>query len=72
MTDVFDRAGTAAAVLAALRDELAPLGSLGDVLTWARTLDPPVTAPAVLTQDEYTHDVLVPWRHGLTLGFDVT
>ena len=72
MTDVFGRAGTAAAVLAALRDELAPLGSLGDVLTWARALDPPVTAPAVLTQDEYTHDVLVPWRHGLTLAFDVT
>lgn len=72
MTDVFDRAGTAAAVLAALRDELAPMGSLGDVLAWARTLDPPVTAPAVLTQDEYTHDVLVPWRHGLTLAFDVT
>jgi hypothetical protein len=46
--------------------------NLGDVLTWARTLDPPVNAPAVVTQDEYTHDVLVPWRDGLTLAFDVT
>ena len=72
MTDVFDRAGITPAVLGALRDALAPNRNLGDVLTWARTLDPPVTAPAVITQDEYTHDVLVPWRDGLTLAFDVT
>ena len=72
MMDVFDRAGIAPAVLGALRDALAPRRNLGDVLTWARTLDSPVTAPAVVTQDEYTHDVLVPWRDGLTLAFDVT
>lgn len=72
MTEVFDRAGAAPVMLTALRDELAPLHNLGDVLTWARTLHPPVTAPAVVTQDEYTHDVLVPWRDGLTLAFDVT
>ena len=59
-------------MLAVLQRELAPLRNLGDVLTWARALDPPVTAPAVVTQDEYTHDVLVPWRDGLTLDFDVT
>lgn len=69
---MFDRAGIAPAVLGALRDALAPSRNLGDVLTWARTLEPPVTAPAVVTQDEYTHDVLVPWRDGLTLAFDVT
>lgn len=72
MTDVFDRAGTAPAVLGALRQVLAAMRNLGDLLTWAHTLDPPVTAPAVVTQDEYTHDVLVPWRDGLTLAFDVT
>lgn len=72
MTEVLDRAGAAPAVLAVLRRELAPLRNLGDVLTWARTLDPSVTAPAVVTQDEYTHDVLVPWRDDLTLDFDVT
>lgn len=72
MTEVFDRAGAAPPLLAALRSALAPLRNLGDVLAWARTLDPPVTAPAVVTQDEYTHDVLVPWRDGLTLAFDVT
>jgi hypothetical protein len=72
MADVLDRAGTAPAVLRALRKALVPMRNLGDVLTWARTLDPPVNAPAVVTQDEYTHDVLVPWRDGLTLAFDVT
>ena len=72
MTEVLDRAGAAPPVLAVLRSELAPLRNLGDVLTWARTLDPAVTALAVVTQDEYTHDVLVPWRDGLILAFDVT
>lgn len=72
MIEVFDRAGAATAVLGAVREALAPMRNLGDVLAWSRTLDPPVTAPAVVTQDEYTHDVLVPWRAGLTLAFDVT
>jgi len=56
---------TALAPIAALR-------SLGDLLDWGRTLSPPVTAPNVVTQDEYTHDVLVPWRANLVLAFDST
>lgn len=72
MIEVFDRAGAPPPALTALRHELDQLRNLGDVLTWARSLDPPVTAPAVVTQDEYTHDVLVPWRDGLTLAFDVS
>lgn len=72
MIDVFDLAGAAPEALAALRSDLATLYNLADVLDWARGLTPPVTTPAVVTQDEYTHDVLVPWRHGLVLAFDVT
>ena len=48
------------------------LRTLGDLLDWSRALAPPVPAPDVITQDEYTHDVLVPWRANLVLAFDTT
>jgi hypothetical protein len=70
--DLIELAATTPATLAALRSDLDAVRTLGDVLTWARTLAPPVPNPAVVTQDEYTHDVLVPWREGLVLAFDVT
>ena len=72
MIEVIDLARAAPAALAALRSDLDAARTLGDVLTWARTLVPPVPSPAVVTQDEYTHDVLVPWHDGLVLAFDVT
>jgi hypothetical protein len=48
--------------------------SLLDVFRWSETrpkgtLDPRVIA-SVVTQDEYTHDVIVPWRDGLVLVYD--
>lgn len=72
MIELVDLTGTAPAALGALQRDLETLRSLSDVLTWARTLDPPVTSPVVVTQDEYTHDVLIPWRDRLLLAFDVT
>lgn len=72
MIELFDLAGAAPAALAAIQGELESLHNLGDILSWARTLAPPVNAPTVVTQDEYTHDVLVPWGDALTLAFDVT
>jgi hypothetical protein len=58
--------------LAVLQGSLAPLRNLGDLLDWARRLEPPVPSPVVLTQDEYTHDVLVPYGGGRWLDFDTT
>jgi hypothetical protein len=58
--------------LEALGDAVRPLRSLGDLLDWARHLTPPVPSPLVLTQDEYTHDVLVPYPGGYWLDFDTT
>ena len=72
MIALIDLARAAPATLAALRSELDAAHNLGDVLTWARSLTPPVPSPVVVTQDEYTHDVLVPWRDGLVLAFDVS
>ena len=56
--------------------ELAGHSSLSDVLHWsdrqpAGDLLPQVIADVVV-QDEFTHDVIVPWRDGLVLVYDAT
>ena len=51
---------------------VAPLHTLGDLLDWARHLSPPVADPVIVTQDEYTHDVLIPYGAGRWLDFDTT
>ncbi len=55
-----------------LRRALEPIRTLGDLLDWSRQLEPPVPAPEVVTQDEYTHDVLIPYAGGRWLDFDTT
>jgi hypothetical protein len=55
-----------------LRQVLEPLRTLGDLLEWGRGLTPPVASPIVVTQDEYTHDVLIPYGAGCWLDFDTT
>ena len=57
---------------AELRRVLEPLRALEDLLDWSRQLAPPVPAPEVVTQDEYTHDVLIPYAGGRWLDFDTT
>jgi hypothetical protein len=56
--------------------ELSGQENLGDVMTWALssrsgTFIPSVVAE-VIVQDEFTHDVVVPWRDGLVLVYDTT
>jgi hypothetical protein len=57
---------------ASLQHQVDGLGTLAHVLDWARSLHPPVPAPEVITQDEYTHDVLVPLDADRYLAFDTT
>ena len=45
----------------ALARAIADQTTLEQALEWARTLDPPRGVESVLTQDEYTHDVLIPY-----------
>lgn len=52
----------------ALRD----LRTLGAVLEWLRAQEPPRIIREIVTQDEYTHDVIVPWSERLVLVFDTT
>jgi hypothetical protein len=58
-------APTVAAALAAQR-------TLGDVLAWARTLAPPRTPTDIVTQDEYTHDVVLALDDHCWLAYDTT
>ena len=49
--------------------------NLQDLMRWALS-DPTGFVPQVIAnvvvQDEFTHDVVVPWRDGLVLVFDTT
>jgi hypothetical protein len=56
----------------ALVGELSPLGTLQDVVRWGFSRSPPSDVAAVVVQDEYCHDVVMPWRDGLYLVFDTT
>ena len=52
--------------------ELAEQRTLGDVFDWLRAQSPVRTVTEILTQDEYTHDVLVEWSDQRFLVFDAT
>ena len=58
--------------LARFRIALRELRSLGSVLGWMTAQDPPRAVNNIVTQDEYTHDVIVPWSERLVLVFDTT
>ncbi len=48
------------------------LGSLQEVVRWGFSLEPPSDVAAVVIQDEFSHDVVMPWRDGTYLVFDTT
>jgi hypothetical protein len=56
--------------------ELSEQQNLGDVMKWALAHPAGVFAPTVIAgvvvQDEFTHDVIVPWRDSLVLVYDTT
>jgi len=56
----------------ALLAALGNLTSLERVLAWARGLKPPRGIDEILTQDEYTHDVMLSFQEGRYLAFDTT
>lgn len=58
--------------LRALAARLDGLGTLERVLEWGATQHPPRPIADVVTQDEFTHDVLLPIEPPLWLAFDVT
>jgi hypothetical protein len=59
-------------VVAALDSDLADLRTLADVLAWARRATPPRQVAEIVTQDEYTHDVVLRADGDHFLVFDTT
>ena len=51
---------------------LARRHTLADVLAWAREQTPPRSVAEIVTQDEYTHDVVLPFDGSHFLAFDAT
>ena len=60
------------ALAESLARALARRRTLADVLSWAREQSPPRTVAEIVTQDEYTHDVLVALDAPHWLVFDTT
>jgi len=60
---------------AALEEEIGRHDSLRDVLSWAATKPKELVHPhlvaEVITQDEFTHDVIIPFRN-VFLVYDTT
>ena len=62
--------------VAQLEEELLGQQNLNDVMKWALFHPKGVFIPSVvanvIVQDEFTHDVIVPYRDGLVLVYDTT
>ena len=73
---VFNRANLSPETVADITTEISAQESLSDVMAWALSSSPgrfiPSVVADVIVQDEFTHDVIVPWRDGLVLVYDTT
>jgi hypothetical protein len=49
------------AMRATIEREIRPLRSLEQVVRWAFSRSPPSEVADVVVQDEFTHDVVIPW-----------
>lgn len=68
--------GAAGEEIAALERELSGQQNLVDLMKWVGSYPPGIFIPTVVSnvvvQDEFTHDVIVPFGDGLVLVYDTT
>ena len=73
---VLNYANLLSASVAQIESELSGQQNLKGVMSWALSSPHgaflPQVVAEVIVQDEFTHDVIVPWRDGLTLVYDTT
>jgi hypothetical protein len=73
---VVNRANLSDSALGEIAAQLAGQENLKDVLSWALSAPPGTFIPSVVSeviiQDEFTHDVIVPWRDWLVFVYDTT
>lgn len=67
-----DHAGLRPGEHAALSTTIQGLRTLADVLAWAPKQVPPRSVAEIITQDEYTHDVVLEASGHPYLAFDTT
>ncbi|NOK04614.1 MULTISPECIES: hypothetical protein [Myxococcus] len=72
MVPLTDRASLPQEARSALEKKLASLTLLQDVVRWGFASSPPRDVTEVIVQDEFTHDVVMPWMEGSYLVFDTT
>lgn len=72
---IVNRANLPIETLTALERELPRFGTLQEFVLWGARERPPVLLVETIALDEYTHDVIAPWRaqgNGLTLVLEST
>ena len=72
---IVDRANLPIETLTALECELPRFGTLQEFVLWGSSRRPPVLLIETIALDEYSHDVIAPWRFqgaGLTLVLEAT
>jgi hypothetical protein len=73
---VVDHANLSPQQIPQLESELSGQQNLNDVMKWALSHPKGIFIPSVvadvIVQDEFTHDVIVPYRDGLVLVYDTT
>lgn len=69
---LIDHAGLDADARARLEAVVAGHRILEHVVRWCAAQRPPRPIADIITQDEYTHDVIIPWEGALHLVYDTT
>ena len=67
-----NRGNVASAVFAPIAEAVASHRSMKHALDWLVSHDPPLTLNDMVTQDEFSHDILVQYPGGLWLVYDST
>jgi hypothetical protein len=69
---IVDRVGLSGSEHERLAEIVSTQTSLDRVIGWALRCEPPRLVADVVIQDEYTHDVIVPYEGGRYLVYDST
>jgi hypothetical protein len=72
---IINRANFSTEFMSALERELPRFGTLHEFVLWGGAQRPPVLLMETVALDEFTHDVIAPWRAkggGLTLILEAT
>lgn len=69
---VANRANLSEEEISAIEGQLPGFGTLLDLFAWGRLQEPPVDLASAVTQDEFTHDLILRWRGGFYLVVGAT